>query len=441
MPRKAKAQSEVADDNKDKLNHSPNRKDKETSQMIDEEVKASTKATNKTRGSSRSGAARKSFYVDSSDDDENDIADDDDEEVVVAAPKNKKSVKQAKPPKKVRKTNDGGDIKEEAKKQQAQRKQSKPISVIHMSLTKNQYKVDDSDESEGGQDISDESDDFQVNEVESSDQESSKSEDEEEKGNKKGKQKTQNKSKELVKESKKRTRDGKIKQISKDKNDKKDAADKGKPAQTSGNPLGGGGGHREKDDGGKKMMTDKEAYAGIKEYMIKVKQINLKTFQANRPYSLQNVLDNMHGRVKKVQGQKVLDDLTDQKTLTCKEFGKAKVYLANQDNFPTTSNEELLKLDQQIKTHKDNLQLKQNRLKELQNQLKDVCSGLNNIQMKAEIERLKIENENIRTKTQKYEEGNIQMISEEEINEKKKDLLKYGIEWKKRKRACMEITR
>jgi len=66
-------------------------------------------------------------------------------------------------------------------------------------------------------------------------------------------------------------------------------------------------------------------------------------------------MDNMHGRVQKGKCQKVLDDLTDQKILTCKEYGKAKIYLANQDNFPTTSNEQLQKLDQQIKSHKDSL--------------------------------------------------------------------------------------
>lgn len=37
------------------------------------------------------------------------------------------------------------------------------------------------------------------------------------------------------------------------------------------------------------MMTDKEAKKAIGDYMVK----------QNRPYSLQNVLDNMHGRVKK----------------------------------------------------------------------------------------------------------------------------------------------
>ena len=47
-----------------------------------------------------------------------------------------------------------------------------------------------------------------------------------------------------------------------------------------------------------------------------------------------------------------MDDLTDEKVLVCKEYAKSKIYLANQDNFPTTSNEELAKLDEKIKVYK-----------------------------------------------------------------------------------------
>ena len=85
----------------------------------------------------------------------------------------------------------------------------------------------------------------------------------------------------------------------------------------------------------------------------------------------------------------------------CKEFGKAKVYIANQDNFPTTSKEELAKLDEEIKKHKDVLQQSQQKLKDLQVcklewlfiglELKDVSSGLSNEQMRKEIDRLKAE--------------------------------------------------
>ncbi len=61
----------------------------------------------------------------------------------------------------------------------------------------------------------------------------------------------------------------------------------------------------------------------------------------------------------------MLDDLTDEKILTCKEYGKAKIYLANQDNFPTTSTVELSKLDEKIKSHKDSLTEYQSKLKEI----------------------------------------------------------------------------
>ena len=73
----------------------------------------------------------------------------------------------------------------------------------------------------------------------------------------------------------------------------------------------------------------------VQDYMIK----------QNRPYSLQNVIDNMHGKVPRKICQTVLDALTDQKVLQMKEYGKAKLYLANQDNFPEPSPEELAQLD------------------------------------------------------------------------------------------------
>lgn len=67
------------------------------------------------------------------------------------------------------------------------------------------------------------------------------------------------------------------------------------------------------------MMNDKEAFAAIKEYMIK----------QNRPYSLQNIIDNLHGRIHRSICQKVLGDLEKEKVLTCKDFGSSKIYLAN----------------------------------------------------------------------------------------------------------------
>jgi hypothetical protein len=72
-----------------------------------------------------------------------------------------------------------------------------------------------------------------------------------------------------------------------------------------------------------------------------------------------------------------------------KEFGLAKIYLANQDNFPATSTAELLKLDEKIKGFKDNLQSQQQKLKELTGVLREAQSTLSNDQLALELERLK----------------------------------------------------
>lgn len=57
-------------------------------------------------------------------------------------------------------------------------------------------------------------------------------------------------------------------------------------------------------------------------------------------------MDNLHGRIPRKICQTVLDELATEKHLSCKEYGKAKVYLANQDLFPETSKDELNELDE-----------------------------------------------------------------------------------------------
>ena len=77
-------------------------------------------------------------------------------------------------------------------------------------------------------------------------------------------------------------------------------------------------------------------------------------------------MDNMHGRIPRKICQTVLDDLTAESLLVCKEYGKAKIYLANQDKFPETSKEELAQLDAQIAEKKSSLEEAKDKMKALQ---------------------------------------------------------------------------
>lgn len=66
-------------------------------------------------------------------------------------------------------------------------------------------------------------------------------------------------------------------------------------------------------------FTDEEAESTIAEWMEK----------QNRPYSVQNLLDNFQHQLKRPQCIRIMDQLTENQILTCKEFGKAKVYMIN----------------------------------------------------------------------------------------------------------------
>lgn len=70
--------------------------------------------------------------------------------------------------------------------------------------------------------------------------------------------------------------------------------------------------------------------------------------EQNRPYSILNIFDNLHGEIKKAELQKHLDSLVAEGELQSKDFGKFVVYLAHQDKMPTVPQEELNKMDAEI---------------------------------------------------------------------------------------------
>ena len=83
----------------------------------------------------------------------------------------------------------------------------------------------------------------------------------------------------------------------------------------------------------------------------------------NRPYSIQNIMDNLRGAIPKKICETVLDTLCEEKVLQLKEYGKAKIYLANQENFPTSNPEQLATIDNQIKLNKEKIETLQTKLK------------------------------------------------------------------------------
>ena len=126
----------------------------------------------------------------------------------------------------------------------------------------------------------------------------------------------------------------------------------------------------------------------------------------NRPYSIQNILDNLRGTVPKKICETVLDALCEEKVLTMKEYGKAKIYLANQDNFPANNPAQIAEIDNQIKQNKEHIEALQAQLKQLTSQLKNTCSTMTNEQLIQSIQELETKTAAQTQKLASYQGGN-----------------------------------
>ena len=88
----------------------------------------------------------------------------------------------------------------------------------------------------------------------------------------------------------------------------------------------------------------------------------------NRPFNHTLLHATLHGAVTKTQCQSLLDTLADKGKLIRKEFGKAKVYWADQEGLESVPPEKLKELDKEIEGKKQTI-------KELTSTLAAVSSG------------------------------------------------------------------
>ena len=64
-------------------------------------------------------------------------------------------------------------------------------------------------------------------------------------------------------------------------------------------------------------------------------------FQKNRPFNTQNIVDILHQTIKKTAAQRALDSLVSSNQIATKEFGKTKLYFADQSQFQAPSEDQV----------------------------------------------------------------------------------------------------
>jgi hypothetical protein len=79
--------------------------------------------------------------------------------------------------------------------------------------------------------------------------------------------------------------------------------------------------------------------------------------------------------------------------VTLKEYGKAKVFLINQDRFPPVDTTLLEKMDEQINVRRQEFNTLTEESKELARMLGDATASQTNEEIMAQIEKLRLDNE------------------------------------------------
>ena len=159
----------------------------------------------------------------------------------------------------------------------------------------------------------------------------------------------------------------------------------------------------------------------------------------NRPYSLVNIFDNLHGAVKKSQLQKILDALVDEGSLIMKEYN-SKIYLFNQDKLETkVTDADIDKIQKEIDEQREEHKKLKDEISSKANELKILTLTLTDEDLKNKIKELKKELAKMKVKVDDIKENKIDPVPPEKMNEAKENFEKELKVFKKTKKICTEI--
>nr|KAI8740543.1 putative homologous-pairing protein 2 [Biomphalaria glabrata] len=178
------------------------------------------------------------------------------------------------------------------------------------------------------------------------------------------------------------------------------------------------------------MSKSKEnmAVQAVLSYMIK----------QNRPYSVQDVFQNMGKDYGKTAVTKAMEGLASEGKLKEKVYGKQKVYVADQSQFPDVNNQEIAAMDQKISLLNAQIQKMQEEINKIESELHLYQSKISTENARTELGTIYPEIDLLKDKLAKLKEGRV-LISKEEKDKVFKNREKFVKEWRKRKRIATDI--
>lgn len=158
----------------------------------------------------------------------------------------------------------------------------------------------------------------------------------------------------------------------------------------------------------------------------------------NRPYSVIDILNNLHKEHGKTAITKACELLAEQGKIKEKVNGKQKCYFADQSQFPDVDDNEIKEMDSKINQLSELVQQKQEENRKLDSELKGLSSSISTEDAKKELEMLGHECVKCKEKISTLKSGAVQ-ISPGDKDRIYKSREKFVKEWRKRKRMANDI--
>lgn len=159
----------------------------------------------------------------------------------------------------------------------------------------------------------------------------------------------------------------------------------------------------------------------------------------NRPYSAIDIFNNLHKEYGKTAIIRALDQLVEEEKIKEKTYGKQKVYFPEQSQFPTVQDEDLQKMDAEVKNMTGTLEEIMQAVRSNEAILSKLNSSLTTSEAKEKLSTVKNEISALEAKLADLESNAIK------IDPAEKDAIyannsRYVKEWRKRKRLTTDMV-
>lgn len=158
----------------------------------------------------------------------------------------------------------------------------------------------------------------------------------------------------------------------------------------------------------------------------------------NRPYSSNDIFNNLHKEHGKTAVVRALEQLAQDDKIKEKTYGKQKIYFANQDEFPDVAEAELSAMDQEISDLNVRHQELTRQLQSRESQLSALSQSLTTAELTEKIASTSAERDRLKARLDKLT-SNTNFVEPEVKDRILKDNMKFVKEWRKRKRLANDM--